>query len=157
CHSQSVHNEIDAFLKNLKTTVARENHRTFANVSRSNANKSGIQPAQFLATDVLKTAETVPASKEAYPVPAQARPPTHLFHFIMRYEGDGIIDANVADYLKAVYGGQNSEQRNNTPAATYSYQEMMTPNGPVCVPGAVYPPCTPGCPAATLSGVTAPS
>src|SRR4030095_2168566 len=99
CHSQAVHNEIDAFLKNLKTTVARENRRTFANVSRPSANKSGIQPAQFLASDVLKTAETVPAPKEAYPVPTQTRQPKHLFHFIIRYEGDGIIDANVADYL----------------------------------------------------------
>jgi hypothetical protein len=36
-----------------------------------------------------------------YPVPPPARQPKHLFHFIIRYEGAGIIDSNVVKFMKA--------------------------------------------------------
>jgi hypothetical protein len=35
-----------------------------------------------------------------YPVPAPTHQPKHLFHFIIRYEGEGVIDNNVAEMLK---------------------------------------------------------
>jgi hypothetical protein len=35
-------------------------------------------------------------------VPMSPVGPKHLFHFIIRYEGEGIIDANVAKFAKAL-------------------------------------------------------
>ena len=37
----------------------------------------------------------------SYPVPAPARPPKHLFHFIIRYEGNGVVDENVVKAVQA--------------------------------------------------------
>src|SRR5262249_32002953 len=40
----------------------------------------------------------------AYPVPPPLQQPKHLFHLVIRYEGDGIVDSNVADLVKNISG-----------------------------------------------------
>jgi hypothetical protein len=37
-----------------------------------------------------------------YPVPPPGKQPRHLIHFIIRYEGDGFIDANVVKFARAL-------------------------------------------------------
>jgi hypothetical protein len=43
-----------------------------------------------------------------YPVPSVPQP-KHLFHFIIRYEGEGIIDSNVVDMLKINAGKRDRD------------------------------------------------
>src|SRR5262249_21060124 len=66
--------------------------------------------------------------------PAPQQPPKHLFHFIIRYEGDGIIDSNVVEFMKAQLGGQKIAP----PVTNYA---------PTCTPSSV-----PACPLQVLPG-----
>jgi hypothetical protein len=50
-----------------------------------------------------------PPYPNAYPVPPPPALPKHLFHFIIRYEGEGIIDQNVVKFAKALTGEKKSE------------------------------------------------
>jgi len=53
-----------------------------------------------------------------YPVPPPNRQPKHLFHLIIRYEGEGIIDDHVADVIKARIGKMGQEEKADSgPAA----------------------------------------
>lgn len=55
---------------------------------------------------------------EAYPVPAQKKAPKHLFHFIIRYEGEGIVDDNVVKAIKYSYADENANKAsNNNPSS----------------------------------------
>jgi hypothetical protein len=50
---------------------------------------------------VIRAAEPAPVQPFTYPVPPPVAQPKHLFHFIIRYEGAGIIDSNVVRFMKA--------------------------------------------------------
>jgi hypothetical protein len=45
--------------------------------------------------------EAAAANHATYPIPAPAQPPKHLFHLVVRYEGDGLIDQNAVDMCKS--------------------------------------------------------
>jgi hypothetical protein len=74
----------------------------------------------------------------SYPVPASTKQPHHLFHFLIRYEGDGVIDSNVVKMARVMKDKMNGG------------------TAPACVPQASYlaiPPTlgTPGtCPAISV-------
>src|SRR5207244_8912884 len=55
---------------------------------------SAFGPAQG---PVAKVPQAMP-----YAVPPPVGRPKHLFHFIIRYEGEGIIDSNVAELYKSM-------------------------------------------------------
>ena len=52
-------------------------------------------------------------------MPFTAQTPKHLFHFIIRYEGEGIVDANVVKFAKALQDkiapSTNSSSNSPTP------------------------------------------
>ena len=86
----AVHTQVDEFLQNLKKSLPQK-----AAVKRD----AQVVPAQFTVPDRA----VVPMSpSQAYPVPYPPAAPKHLFHFIIRYEGEGIIDANVVKFAKAL-------------------------------------------------------
>src|SRR5438309_2051545 len=63
-----------------------------------------------------------------YPVPAASRAPKHLFHFIIRYEGEGIVDGNVADVLKAQLGKKEKEEKEGASVSSLPAQSAL-PSG----------------------------
>jgi hypothetical protein len=109
-----VHRQVETFLEVLKRSVERV---------QGPATSGGVVPAKFADA-------AVPAPPRGpvltYPVPAPVRQPKHLFHFVIRYEGDGIIDGNVVDFVKRM-------------------QENSSSSGPAnCVAPGSMPACQPG-------------
>jgi hypothetical protein len=99
-HTQAVHAQVDAFLKDIKKSLPHVGQRQKAH---------GIMPAQFLSNaatsaDSSRSADTAKSSKTTYPVPAPLQQPKHLFHLVLRYEGEGIVDAQVVEVLKGLTG-----------------------------------------------------
>jgi len=57
--------------------------------------------------------DAVPLNKStAYPIPAPLAAPKHLFHLVIRYEGDGVLDAAMTDAVKALSGGGTPAKEN---------------------------------------------
>jgi hypothetical protein len=104
-HTPAVHGQIDEFLQSLKKTMPQV---------RAPQRDEPIQQAQFAVPD--RVPSPMP-STQAYPVPAAPALPKHLFHFIIRYEGDGIIDANVVKFARAM-NQENKSSLGNLPSST---------------------------------------
>ena len=98
CHTAAVQAKVDAFLKDVKKSLPSEKKAT-ATMRKGSAPDRGVVPAAYRAPALLKASSPEPSL--SYPVPAQAKPPKHLFHFIIRYEGEGIIDDSVVKAMKA--------------------------------------------------------
>jgi hypothetical protein len=106
-HTAAVQAEVAAFLQNVKQALPRGNNAA----ARTQQNASGIKqvlfPIKDSATAVIKTAEAAPASKYTYPIPAPVKQPKHLFHLIIRYEGEGLGDVSaLTDMLQNASGVQ---------------------------------------------------
>jgi hypothetical protein len=97
-HTPAVHAKVDAFLKDMKKTLPGGHERTTA------AKDPGIIRARYQAPALIPPANSTAEQNGGYPVPASAKPPKHLFHFIIRYEGEGIVDNNVVQFMKAQAG-----------------------------------------------------
>lgn len=91
-HTPAVQAKVAGFLKDLKKSMPRGKTapRTAGRVAAQ-----GVVPAGYMTPALLRTSGPAPESNPSYLVPAPVRPPKHLFHFIIRYEGEGIIDENV--------------------------------------------------------------
>jgi len=99
-HSAAVRSKVDDFLKKLKTSLPKTNRTSFATSKKSS--HAHIVPAEYRAPAPMWTYNPLPQSS-SYPVPAPVKAPKHLFHFLIRYEGDGIIDDNVVKFMKGYY------------------------------------------------------
>jgi hypothetical protein len=152
-HTPAVHAEIDDFLRGMKKSMPTTKATAKA-------------PALFGLTQMKYTvadsqAEPAPVAL-GYPVAAPTQQPRHLFHFIIRYEGDGIIDRNVAEFAKA-YGNAAAasateaakampEAVKATPAESTKSETPAKPVTPACcampgcctAPAACPPPATVG-------------
>jgi hypothetical protein len=101
-HTPAVHAEIDDFLRSMKKSLPTT--RTTAKATGfSGLAQMGYSVPLVEAQAVPAYAPPAPATAPGYPVAAPTQQPHHLFHFIIRYEGDGIIDHNVAELAKS-YG-----------------------------------------------------
>jgi hypothetical protein len=115
--------KVDGFLKDLKKSMPKGSE------GRSAAGKKtlsySIVPAAYQPPEPLRPSSTMP-EPSSYPVPTPVKPPKHLFHFLIRYEGDGIIDDNVVKFMKAYYqaeqgagaAGKGSNAGNVSPPAS---------------------------------------
>jgi hypothetical protein len=99
-HTPAVQTKVDAFLKNLKKALPRDKGNKIATRNTFTQDRR-VVPARYLDPSVIRPAATVPEPNATYPVPAPVQRPKHLFHFIIRYEGAGIIDSNVIKFMKA--------------------------------------------------------
>jgi hypothetical protein len=105
--------------------------------------KRAVAPSLVPAPSV-KVPETAPAQTFSYPIPAAKQPPKHLFHFIIRYEGEGVIDSSVVGLFKAVYG-DDVAKKEVPPAGSAPTPPGLssTPgNPPISGPTPVVPPAT---------------
>jgi hypothetical protein len=109
CHTPAVQAKVEVFLKDVKKSLPSEKKMTAT--GRKGAE---LVPADYRAPALLQTSSHTPERSLAYPVPEQTKPPKHLFHFIIRYEGEGIIDDNV---VKAMKGYLLAEKNANQAAA----------------------------------------
>jgi hypothetical protein len=105
-HTPAVQAQVEAFLKNLKKALPQE--RAATRPARTAAQEQGVVPAIYATPSVVKTSDPTTAPKVSYPVPYPPQSPKHLFHFIIRYEGEGVVDSTVAGLLKEIYGGKNA-------------------------------------------------
>jgi hypothetical protein len=106
-HTAAVQAKVDAFLKNLKKAIQCGQERAVA-AGNTSAKDKEVVPARYLAPGLIKTSHPAPDSNFTYPLPPPVRPPKHLFHFIIRYEGAGIVDSNVVKFMKAQNGEKTS-------------------------------------------------
>jgi hypothetical protein len=142
CHTAAVHAKVDTFLKDVKKSLSSEK-KTTAAMSKGFAHDHQVVPANYRVPALLKSSAPSSEPSLSYPVPAQAKSPKHLFHFIIRYEGEGIIDDNV---VKAMKGYIQAEKKASEAAAT-----VPATSAPV-TPASLATPST-----STVTGSTSPS
>jgi hypothetical protein len=96
-HTPAVHAQVDEFLQNLKKSLPQQ---------KATANRDmrdcAVMPAQFGVKDPPRPVGPAQTNPVSYPVPFPPQAPKHLFHFIIRYEGEGIIDSSVVKFTKAL-------------------------------------------------------
>lgn len=127
--TKAIQKKVDSLLKDLKASMPKASIRSSAGKTTPYA---AVVPADYREPALLR-ASTPATEPSSYPVPATAKLPKHLFHFIIRYEGDGIIDDNVVKFMKAQLQGAKSPVSVSIPSASYI---PGPPTPPVCVPGA---------------------
>jgi hypothetical protein len=129
-HTPAVHAKVDEFLKDLKKATA-------AKAKKPAAIDPAVQHAQFVPAQA--PAPTPPG----YPVAGPLQQPKHLFHFIIRYEGDGLVDANVVKFAKALQSAVKSETTANAEPPVQAVPSAPPPtyySAPAPTPVVVVPP-----------------
>jgi len=116
-HTPEVQTRVEAFLSNLKKAMPQEKQ---GHAHKHWTNDSGFVPAKYSTPNSIKYVEPAPSkcvepatlpAASSYPVPNQCKQPKHLFHFIIRYEGEGIVDDTVSSLLKDVYGKDKDKDK----------------------------------------------
>jgi hypothetical protein len=102
CHTPAVQAKVDGFLKDVKKSLP-DAKKANAAAPKGSAHGHEVVPAAYQTPGLLKASGPAPEPSLSYPVPAQAKTPKHLFHFIIRYEGDGIIDDSVVRVMKSYF------------------------------------------------------
>lgn len=139
-HSPAVQAQVGAFLTDLKKATPIAKTARVA-VRKSTARKNRVTPAAYQDPILLSRPPTaVPEANSSYPVPVQARTPKHLFHFIIRYEGEGIVDDNIVKAMKAYYKGENASQEAKAVEAKVTESEAKTPDRPAASLEVLTPP-----------------
>ena len=142
-HTSAVHAQVDEFLQNLKKSQAQPQ-----GAAGWTKYYPPLQQVQAPGQDAMRSVGPMQTRPSSYPVPYPPQAPKHLFHFIIRYEGDGVIDANVAKFAKALSMSQEkSVSATNMPTATYAVSGASSALVPPPFGGYGYPPpqnsCTP--------------
>lgn len=127
--SHAIQKKVDGFLKDLKASMPTA---SAANSAGKKTPHASVIPADHREPALLRTSNLTSESS-GYPVAAPVKAPKHLFHFIIRYEGDGIIDDNVVKFMKS----------QGKPLIS----SVVTPNCPAVAPPAA-------CPAVVSPGVS---
>jgi hypothetical protein len=52
----------------------------------------------------IRASEATASVRTGYPVPDPVKPPKHLFHVVVRYEGEGLSESSVTELVKSVGG-----------------------------------------------------
>src|SRR5262249_3724366 len=131
-HTPAVQAKVDTFIKNIKQSLPTGKDAA----RRATREERAVVQAQCMpgACDIPADTERESARQQAnakggYHVPQSgwARP-KHLFHFIIRYEGEGIIDSTVADVLKAIYATKAAAEECSRVGTSSSYQLPHAPS-----------------------------
>lgn len=135
-HSAAVQSKVEGFLKNLKTSLPKASRTGFA--SGQTAPRASVIPAEYNAPAPLRNANPL-SEGSSYPVPAPVKAPKHLFHFLIRYEGEGIIDDNVVKFMKG-YIDASKDGSSQVPVQATA-RGYPTPSGAsgssACIPAGV--------------------
>ena len=119
CHTPAVQAKVNEFLKDVRKSLP-DAKRANAAAPKSSGLDREVVPAAYRAPALLKTSSPTTDPTLAYPVPAQAKAPKHLFHFIVRYEGEGIIDDSVVKVMKAYIQAEKKAAAAAAPVAVDS-------------------------------------
>jgi hypothetical protein len=131
-NTPAVHTQVDEFLQSLRKSLPQQKAAT--------KHDTQVVPAQFALQDSSRPMSVVQTGAAGYPVPSPPVGPKHLFHFIIRYEGEGIIDSNVAKFTKELVQGNSASSSASyvfpppaapPPAADPLLQRSSGSNGPV--------------------------
>jgi hypothetical protein len=97
-HTSAAHAKVEAFLRDVKKSMPAEG-------ARSAATKHGMTGGVMHAmhTSPVRTADPM-AVGSSYLIPPPQGQPKHLFHLILRYEGDGASDASPTGALRDLFG-----------------------------------------------------
>ena len=123
-HNAAVHGQVDEFLQSLKKSLPQK-------IAKRDPQ---LLPAQFAVPDNVRPLGQVQTGPSSYPVPNLPQGPKHLFHFIIRYEGEGVIDSNVVKFMKA-QAQSGSANVNNAPSAYAVPSSSLVPPPPPQVGG----------------------
>jgi hypothetical protein len=143
-HSPAVHAQVDDFLQSLKKSLPQQK-----GTAKAPMHFPPVMQAQFAVPDGARPMGAVQTGPSGYPVPAAPQTPKHLFHFIIRYEGEGIIDSNVVKLAKAV------QDKAASVSNAISYAAAVQPNATVV--GAAFSPSPLSVPAPSASALNTPS
>jgi len=113
-NTPAVHAQVDEFLQSLRKSLAQQ--------KASAKQDTQVMPAQFALQDSSRPVSVVQTGPASYPVPTPPVGPKHLFHFIIRYEGEGIIDANVAKLTQAL-----TKEKAESVSANYVFPQPSAP------------------------------
>jgi hypothetical protein len=138
-HTPAVQTKVAAFLSNLKKTLPTQEEKATTRREKADACDPAVVPASYFRRPT-KTEEPGSSPPLGYPVPRQAKQPKHLFHFIIRYEGEGIIDDTVAGVMKEIYGKKTAteeEPENKATPAVLPNSASLAPPPPSANDGVV--------------------
>lgn len=119
--SHAIQKKVDGFLKDLKASMPTA---SAANSAGKKTPHASVIPADHREPALLRTSNLTSESS-GYPVAAPVKAPKHLFHFIIRYEGEGIIDDSVVKAMKAY----TQAEKKASEAAAPAYTAPVTPAG----------------------------
>jgi hypothetical protein len=105
-HTPAVQTEIKTFLADMQKAAGP----AAASAGNSAAPDRHVVPATLTDVQMSQPRELVAGTRGAYPVPAPVRPPKHLFHLIIRYEGDGLGDVAIAGLMSQLGSADTSKQ-----------------------------------------------
>jgi hypothetical protein len=116
--------KVEEFLKDLKKSLPRKKSAG-ASARHSSTQATEVAPAEYRVPALLKASGSAPEQSSSYPVAPPVKAPKHLFHFIIRYEGEGIIDDNVVKFTKIQAGGDKSGTAVNAPSVSSVSSAIM--------------------------------
>jgi hypothetical protein len=138
-HTPTVQTKVDGFLKNVKKSLPSVKAGK-ATATKTSSPQQTIVPAGHHVPALLKSSTPAPEPSLGYAVPAPIKAPKHLFHFIIRYEGEGIIDDNVVKFLKAYSQAEKRVKNANEESASpmkvegAGYYPAAAPSGGTVLP-----------------------
>jgi len=123
-NTPAVHAQVEEFLASLRKAMPQQKRQD-----------GQIVPAQFVPEDAPRPINAVQSGPTGYPVPMTPVGPKHLFHFIIRYEGEGIIDSNVSKFAKSLIEANKDSMSGQS--VNYAYPPMASPvaSAPMTVRG----------------------
>jgi hypothetical protein len=140
-HPLATHAEVEKFLAQVKKSLPG----TVEKMPMPPMPPRVVLPAAYITPAALPVAPPAAAKPDAYPVPPVGnKAPKHLFHFIIRYEGDGVVDDNVVKAIAAQSGG-SEEKEKSSPVTSVQYSTSPpsasppTMSVPATLPAAVPP------------------
>ncbi len=126
-HMPEVLTKVDGFLKNVKKALPE------GVACKSCSHDCKVKQTGYAPPAPIQSFVTPPEPSTSYPVPAQAQHPKHLFHFIIRYEGAGVVDSNVVKLAK-VYADSERDEKAATDKKDKEEKEEKAAKVPCCVP-----------------------
>jgi hypothetical protein len=133
-NTPAVHAQIDEFLQTLKKAMPPQKAAKHARPT----SEPPVVQAQFVPSGPPPAPPSPPQYQSGYPVPMQPSQPKHLFHFIIRYEGDGIIDQNVVRFTKAMTEAAKAEANRSNPVPAPPPTVAQSPNSGTPLPSPSY-------------------
>jgi hypothetical protein len=108
-HTAAAHAKVEAFLRDVKKAApsaaasAPVNVPASGSAAKTPAMTTGIQQARHTQPAQLRVADS--AAGSTYLIPPPLTQPKHLFHLIIRYEGDGVSDTSAGSVKDLVGNG----------------------------------------------------